>query len=198
MKVDQLELFKTDISWFHIFKELIRSGTWAKMSTNARSLYPVIKAFTNWQDGTAFPSLDTLQEYSGLARASVVKGLKELEEIGLLKKEGRQGVQSNYTLVEKFQVMDTEGRPAASVSFDYLPAYVSDAVAELKNFIAEGVSADGKTLQYIKIDNLVLNIVNGPQINLSDSGASREALMQGLRDVIGKGKQSKPRTKKPE
>ena len=71
-KQDQEELFKTDVSWFHIFKELIRNKTWARLSSNSKSLYPVIKAYINHENGTAFPSLDTLQEYSGLARASVV------------------------------------------------------------------------------------------------------------------------------
>ena len=154
---DQTELFKTDIGWFHIFKELIRNGTWARLSTASTKLYPVIKAYTNHASGAAFPSIDTLQEFSGMARASVVKALKELEAEGLLAKAGSAGRHNNYTLIEKFEVTDSDGRPAASVTFDYMPALVSDAVAELKNFMAKGMSADGH-LQYIKIDNLTLNI----------------------------------------
>lgn len=113
------------------------------------------------ESGSAFPSIDTLQEYSGLARASVIKALKELEIEGLLLKTTTKGRHSNYTLVEKFDVKDEEGRPAASVSFDYLPAYVSDAVTELKNFVAQGLTLpDGKT-NFIKIENLTLNIAHG-------------------------------------
>jgi hypothetical protein len=153
----QSELFKTDIGWFHIFKELIRNGTWARLSLPTKALYPVIKSFANHQSGTAFPSVDTLEEFSGLARASVFKALKELEAEGLLTKETK-GRSNNYALVEKFEVTDTQGRPAASVSFDYMPSLVGDAVAELKNFMAQGmVMPDGQT-QFIKIENLTLNI----------------------------------------
>ena len=158
--LEQSELFKTDIGWFHIFKELIRNGTWARMSSNSKSLYPVIKAYANHQSGEAFPSIDTLQKFSGLARASVVKALKELESEGLLAKSGAAGRHNNYSLIEKFEVTDSEGRPAASVSFDYMPALVGDAVAELKNFMARGMTLpDGKT-QFIKIENLTLNITH--------------------------------------
>jgi len=155
--IEQSELFKTDIGWFHISKELIRNGTWARLSLPTKALYPVIKSFANHQSGAAFPSVDTLEEFSGLARASVFKALKELEAEGLLTKETK-GRNNNYSLVEKFEVTDTQGRPAASVSFDYMPSLVGDAVAELKNFMAQGmVMPDGKT-QFIKIENLTLNI----------------------------------------
>jgi biotin operon repressor len=102
----QSELFKTDTTWFHMFKEIIRNGTWARLSSNSKSLYPVIKAYINWESGAAFPSIDTLQEYSGLARASVIKALKELEAEGLLIKQTTAGRHSNYTLVEKFDVKE--------------------------------------------------------------------------------------------
>ena len=186
----QTELFKTDVSWFHVFKELIRSGTWAKLSSNSKSLYPVIKAFINHENGSAFPSLDTLQEYSGLARASVVKALKELEAEGLLiKTSGNRTTSNNYSVIEKFDVKDGEGRPTASVSFDYLPAYVTDAVAELKNFMAQGLTLpDGKT-NFIKIENLTLNInhagstQNNTTNNIQNVITPEEAI-QGMKDVL--------------
>jgi DNA-binding transcriptional regulator GbsR (MarR family) len=176
----QSELFDTDVSWFHIFKELIRSKVWADLTPVTAKLYCVVKAFVNWEDGAAFPSIDKLQEYSGLARASVMKGLRELEEKGLLKRDSRRGVGSNYQLVELFQVTDQSGRPAASVSFDYMPTYVSDAVAELKNFVANGLTVDGKT-QFIKIENLTLNIVRGDQYNQT---LDTQIMLKGLRDVL--------------
>lgn len=155
----QVELFKADVSWFHIFKELIRSKTWAKMSPQAKALYPVIKAFTNWQDGHAFPSFDTLQEYSGLGRASISKAVKELEALGYVRREkqGTGRASTQYRLLEKFNVEDADGRPSAVATFDYLPGLVKDATAELKNFIARGMNADGK-LQYIHIEKLNLTI----------------------------------------
>ena len=189
--IEQSELFKTDIGWFHIFKELIRNKTWARLSSNSKSLYPVIKAYANHKSGEAFPSIDTLQEFSGLARASVVKALKELEAEGLLAKSGAAGRHNNYSLIEKFEVTDSEGRPAASVTFDYMPALVGDAVAELRNFMAKGMTMpDGKT-QFIKIENLTLNITQiakqnvDKQINASGIGAVELAKMQALLEKKG-------------
>lgn len=188
----QLELFKADVSWFHIFKELIRSKTWAGLSPAAKALYPVIKAFTNWQDGYSFPSFDTLQEYSGLgSRSSINKAIKELEERGYIQSEKKKGKVTLYKLVERFQVEDSQGRPAASVTFDYLPGMVKDAVAELKNFIARGAEDAGKNdkFQYIHIEHLTLNIAgrdivqnqNVEQQNNLDIGTQ---MLKGLRDRL--------------
>ena len=190
--LEQSELFKTDVGWFHIFKELIRNKTWARLSSNSKSLYPVIKAYANHKSGEAFPSIDTLQEFSGLARASVVKALKELEAEGLLAKSGAAGRHNNYSLIEKFEVTDSEGRPAASVTFDYMPALVGDAVAELRNFMAKGMTMpDGKT-QFIKIENLTLNITHhienqnvDKQINASGVGAAELSKIKALLGKTG-------------
>lgn len=181
--LEQSELLKTDIGWFHIFKELIKNKTWARLSSNSKSLYPVIKAYANHKSGEAFPSINTLQEFSGLARASVMKALKELEAEGLLAKSGAAGKHNNYSLIEKFEITDSEGRPTASVSFDYMPALVGDAVAELKNFMAKGLTIlDGKT-QFIKIENLTLNITQNiidKQINASVVGSAELAKIKAL------------------
>jgi len=174
--VEQSELFKTDIGWFHIFKELIRNGTWARLSTAATKLYPVIKAYANHKSGEAFPSIETLKEFSGMAGASVIKALKELEAEGLLAKSGAAGRHNNYSLIEKFEVTDSEGRPAASVTFDYMPALVGDAVAELKNFMARGMTMpDGKT-QFIKIENLTLNITH----NIENQNVDKQIIASGV------------------
>ena len=186
-EIAQSELFKTDTTWFHIFKEIIRNGTWARLSSNSKSLYPVIKAYINWESGAAFPSIDTLEQYSGISRPSIVKALKELEAEGLLVKSGTKGRGSNYTLIEKFDVKDGEGRPAASVSFDYLPAYVGDAVTELKNFVAQGLAlSDGKT-NFIKIENLTLNIAHGGgnAININ-AGVDSSTMIKGIKDMLAK------------
>jgi len=183
----QSELFKTDTTWFHMFKEIIRNGTWARLSGSSKSLYPVIKAYINFESGAAFPSIDTLEQYSGLSRASVIKALKELEAEGLLIKEVTAGRHSNYTLIEKFDIKDGEGRPAASVSFDYLPSYVGDAVTELKNFVAQGLALpDGKT-NFIKIDNLTINIANGGgnAININ-AGMDTSKMIKGIKDMLAK------------
>jgi hypothetical protein len=170
-----------------MFKEIIRNGTWARLSSNSKSLYPVIKAYINWESGAAFPSIDTLEQYSGISRPSIVKALKELEAEGLLIKSGTKGRGSNYTLIEKFDVKDGEGRPAASVSFDYLPSYVGDAVTELKNFVAQGLALpDGKT-NFIKIENLTLNIAHGGGSNINiNTPMDSSTMIKGIKDMLAK------------
>ena len=46
------ELFKTDTTWFHMFKEIIHNGTWARLSSNSKLLYPVIKACIDLESGS--------------------------------------------------------------------------------------------------------------------------------------------------
>lgn len=185
-KQEEQQELKADVSWFHIFKEIIRSGTWARMSPSAKSIYPVVKSFTNWESGSAFPSIDTLQELSGSARASVVKALKELEELGLLIKNKSRGRSSNYSMVEKFDVKDGDGKHAASVSFDYIPSSAAAAIAEFKRILSSGfVSSDGKT-NFIKIDTLNLNIHTGSGDNLINnifSGIDEGIVLKGIRDI---------------
>ena len=182
----QTELFKADVTWFHIFKEIIRNGTWAKLTTNAKAIYPVVKAFANWETGSAFPSIDTLQHHSGLARASVIKALKELESQGLLIKNAEKGKSSAYSLIEQFDVKDDSGNKAASVTFDYIPASAASAIAEFKRMLADGFqSPDGKT-NFIKIQNLNVNIHTGSGSNMVNnilSGLDEATLIKGIRDM---------------
>lgn len=163
-----LEALKADTSWFHIFKELIRSGTWAKMSPNSKAVYPVVKNFVNWETGVAFPSITTIMQYAGLSRQAVVNGLKDLEALGLIRKEHQERGRGSYRLIERFEVMEPDGSANSVVTFDYLPSMIKEAVAQLKNFAA-GVAVDGN-VQIISVEHLNLtvgnvNIANNQQIN---------------------------------
>jgi hypothetical protein len=185
----QAELFKADVTWFHIFKEIVRSETWARMSANAKAVYPAIKAFVNWESGSAFPSIDTIERFSGVSRPSVVKALKELEELGLLVKNKSKGRSTNYGMIEKFDVKDESGNHAASVSFDYIPSSTANAIAEFKRILSSGfVSSDGKT-NFIKIDTLNLNIHTGSGDNLVNnifSGLDQRSVLKGIMDIANK------------
>lgn len=153
---DQLELFSVDVSWFHVFKELIRSKTWANMSPAAKALYPTIKAFSNQQDGRTFPSLDTLEEYSGLSRPSVTKALQELEQLGYIASDKKPGKKTLYKLIEKFEVHDSTGTPVATAAMDYLPALIKDLTLTLRNYVISGMEGEIASPQ-IRFDSLVIN-----------------------------------------
>lgn len=149
----QLELFKAETTWFHVFKDMIDSGDVASMGPYAVTVYLVIKSYTNFVTGVSFPSLDLIHEKSGIAKSTVKKSLKTLEEYGYISKikKGRKNI---YTLREKVHMKDKKGRPAAVATWDYLPSTVEAARAELMNFKMTG----DDTGQIINIENLTMNV----------------------------------------
>lgn len=150
---DQQELFEADVSWFHVFKEMIKSKEIANMQASSVVVYLVIKAFTSWQDGRAFPSLETIAEYSGITDRQVKRCLDELIEKGHITKS-KLGKKNVYRLREKLVVTDTEtGVPAAVATWDYAPLTASKAVLELKNMLVTG---DFNGAKIISIERLYL------------------------------------------
>lgn len=150
----QAQLIEPETSWFHIFRAMVDSGDVAAMGPHAVTVYLVIKSYSNWKTGRSFPTVDLIVEKSGICKRQVINSLKRLEELGYLAKE-KQGRSNAYKLREKVELVDAEGRPAATASWDYLPSTVRDAVAELKKFVVTGRT---EGLQVIAIENLTLNI----------------------------------------
>lgn len=155
--IEQGELFRADTTWFHVFHALLRSKGWAEMSPAAAKIYITAKGFVNWKTGAAFPSLDTLEDYSGLSRPTITKALKELEELGHIRSVKTAGKKTIYTMLERVPITGADGRPSAVATFDYLPGMVKEAVAELKNVLIKGELADGKHI-HIETLNLTVNI----------------------------------------
>ena len=169
--IKQGELFHAETTWFHVFKAMIDSGDAAAIGPHALALYVVIKSYTNFTTGRAFPRLELLAEKSGMSLAMVKKCIKKLEEFGYISKEKR-GRRNTYRLREKIDITDDTGRPAAVATWDYLPSTVEAARAELRNFLLEGQNGD--PLQYVHIEHLSLTIenlqtgTNNTQINLNE------------------------------
>ena len=80
----QSEMFQAETSWFHVFKSMIESGDIAKMGGNVFSIYAVVKSYTNWSTGRAFPGLDLIAEKSGVDRRTVIRSLAKLEDMGYI------------------------------------------------------------------------------------------------------------------
>lgn len=152
----QAELFEADSTWFHLFKSMIDSGDVAKMGPTAFMLYAIIKSHTNFHTGTAFPSIETLCRKSGLSKSPVLRALQTLEESGYLTRH-KQGRSNVYTLREKVTMTDASGRPAAVATWDYLPATVKAARAELSRFLLTG---DDTAPQIVSIERLVIENIN--------------------------------------
>lgn len=155
----QMELFKAETTWFHVFVSMVENGDVAKMGPYAVTVYLVLKAYTNWKTGKAFPSIETITEKSGISRRQVINSLAMLVENGYLDKT-KIGRKNSYTLREKITLKDQEGRPAAFATWDYLPSTVEAARAQLKRFMLTG-EHDG---QILFVENLNLNV----QINHGD------------------------------
>ena len=152
----QAELFQAQTTWFHVFVSMVANGDVAKMGPHAVTVYLVVKSYTNWKTGRAFPSIDLISEKSGISRAQVMRSLATLTEHGYLDK-AKVGRKNVFTLREKVTFKDSVGRPAAVATWDYLPSTVEAARAELKRFMLTGES-DNKI---IFVENLNIQINHG-------------------------------------
>lgn len=153
-KMKQSELFEAETHWFHVFKSMIDSGDVAKIGPHAVTVYLVIKSYTNYSTGRAFPSIETIVEKSGISDSQVKRELITLEKFGYITKK-RIGRRNEYTLREKISIKDGSGRPSAIATWDYLPAEVQRAVADLKNAIAAGIFTEARI---VHIDRLQVEV----------------------------------------
>jgi len=76
----------------------VAEGSWAALSTAARSLYPVLEARLRNAAGFRV-SAEELIRLSGCSRATVFKRLRELEQTGLLRCTRGFGKASAYELI---------------------------------------------------------------------------------------------------
>ena len=191
----QQELFEAQTQWFHIFKAMIDSGDLAKLPGSAVKVYMVIKAHTNFSTGRAFPAMETIAEKSGLSLAQVKRVLKTLEDFGYINK-AKQGRSNVYTLREKVEITDDQGRPAAVATWDYLPSSVQHAVADLKNVLVTGDLAGAKI---VHIERLQVNVNhlhdNAVNMNVQQFMADLERLPEELRTKIMNGWNASQRRK---
>lgn len=185
MEKKQMDLFKAETTWFHVFVSMIENGDVAKLGPYAVTVYLVIKAFTNWKTGKAFPSVDTIAEKSGISKRQVINSLSALIEAGYLDKV-KVGRKNNYTLREKVTLKDQEGRPAACATWDYLPSTVEAARAELKRFMLTG-EHDGKIL-FVETLNLNVQFNTGDHnlINQGKLDPTTEASLARLKAAMNK------------
>lgn len=181
-EIAQSELFKAETTWFHVFKDMIDSGDMAKLDGSAIKVYLVVKAHTNFSTGRAFPALETIAEKSGLSVSQVKRCLNSLEEFQYITKE-KAGRHNAYTLREKVNITDGEGRPQAVATWDYIPNSVRDAVAEIKNAVVTGEMVGGSTVNIANL-NLFVNISNGESTQFNINATDYEKLPAGMREQL--------------
>ena len=166
----QSELFQAQTTWFHVFKDMIDSGDLKNIDGSSLKVYLVIKSYSNFTTGRAFPAIELIAEKSGLSERQVIRCLTELETLGYISKE-KTGRHNTYTLREKVSIKDSDGTPQAVATWDYIPSGITDAVAQIKKAVITGEMVGGGT---VNIQTLVLNVNiqhgdNSTQINLNGS-----------------------------
>lgn len=183
----QFELFRAETTWFHVFRSMIEGGDVARMGPYAFTVYAVIKAYTNFSTGRAFPGIPEIMEKSGISKSQVIRALGTLEDNGYITRE-KKGRSNSYTLREKVGISDSHGRPVASAAWDYVPDGVRGAVADLKNVLMTGDFAGAKI---VTIENLTVNVFRdqSTQINiqslLDDMGKLPPETQEILRRRLG-------------
>lgn len=181
-KQEQSELFKAETTWFHVFKDMIDSGDMAKLDGSAIKVYLVVKAHTNFSTGRAFPAIDTIAAGAGLSNIQVIRCLKALEQAGYITKE-KSGRHNVYTLREKVSIKDSEGRPQAVATWDYIPNSVRDAVAEIKNAVVTGDMVGGNTVNIATL-NVFVNIANGEATQFNINAADLDKVPADIREKV--------------
>lgn len=175
----QQELFEANTTWFHVFRSMVDSGDVKKLGPYAVTVYLVIKAYTNFSTGLAFPAIETISDKSGVSVPQVKRELKRLADAGYISitKKGRSNI---YKLREKIELKDDAGRPAAVATWDYLPSSVAAAVADLKNVLVTGEASSAKI---VHIERLTVNVAQagGTVINIAEMP---DELRQQIREMI--------------
>jgi hypothetical protein len=170
--IEKDHLYKAETAWFHLFKAMIHGGDIARMGSHAFTVYVVIKGYTDFNTGQAFPSLEHICEKSGISRRQVIRSLEILEEYKYITKQ-KVGRNNIYVLREKIEMTDTAGRPVAVATWDYIPNCINAARAELKNFLMTG---DKSSRQIVHINTINMNI----QIN---QGGENIQVNQGSENI---------------
>lgn len=173
-------LARPQTQWFHMFRAMIDQGDIARMGPHAFAIYAVIKSHTNITSGIEFPSIELISEKSGVSLAQVKRELRVLENAGYVMRQ-RVGRSNRYTLRERIHISDENGLTQAIASWDYVPAGVQQAVADLKNLLIAG-DLDGGRIVHIERLNLQINLGGeNTQINLDTT-----ALLSGLERLPAK------------
>jgi DNA-binding transcriptional regulator YhcF (GntR family) len=177
---EQTELFHAETTWFHVFKDMIDSGDMANLDGSAIKVYLVIKSYTNFSTGRALPAIELIAEKAGLSKIQVMRCLKNLEQAEYITKS-KAGRNNVYTLREKVSIKDSEGRPQAVATWDYIPNSVRDAISELKHAVVTGEMIDGRV---IHIEKLVLNVATGDSTQININGMDLDKMPSDIQEKL--------------
>lgn len=151
--------------WIHVVRGMIQDGEIAKVGTVAFCVYIAIKAHTDLETGSAWPSIPTLARLVGVSEDTISRALKTLVDNGLLKVEKR-GRQNHYSVIEKIQMATQEGQTWGTGERKYASLQYGNFVEELQRLARTG-NLPGDRAITINVTLNVQNITQGENSNVT-------------------------------
>jgi DNA-binding PadR family transcriptional regulator len=84
-------------NWFWIDKEVWADG---RLTSSDKVVYGTFAYFANQKNQTAFPSIKTLEKFSGVSKRQIYYSTKKLEEARYVLVERVKGKPNSYTLID--------------------------------------------------------------------------------------------------
>lgn len=151
--------------WIHVVRGMIQEGEIANVGTVAFCVYIAIKAHTDLETGSAWPSIPTLARLVGVSEDTISRALKTLVDNGLLKVEKR-GRQNHYSVIEKIQMVTQEGQNWGTGERKYASLQYGNFVEELQRLARTG-NLPGDRAITINVTLNVQNITQGENSNVT-------------------------------
>jgi hypothetical protein len=102
--------------YIKFMSDIIESGTWAKLSSASKTLYPVLLKFSDQNFKNVWPSTNLLLQLTGFkSKKSIIEGKRELASVGLLFFKPGSG-RTNSTYHFSFNYKGSRFRPLGDAS----------------------------------------------------------------------------------
>lgn len=77
---------------------LIKCGLLCELKSTTVVIYNVLLSYADFNTGKCFPSIKTIHKLTGYSKTTIIQGIKELEDWGLIEVTRRQGSHNVYQL----------------------------------------------------------------------------------------------------
>jgi len=77
---------------------LIKCGLLCELKSTSVVIYNVLLSYADFNTGKCFPSIKTIHKLTGYSKTTIIQGIKELEDWGLIEVTRRQGSHNVYQL----------------------------------------------------------------------------------------------------
>lgn len=149
-----------DAETFHVFSAMFRSKAVASMGAQAFVIYSYIKSCID-PDKDEFPTVAVIAEFTGLSRATVLRELPKLEDLGYITKS-KSGRKTTYKVLERVTIQDHNGNPKGVATWEYIPRMTAKAVDEVKAILSGNLNPAGAHFVHIEnVQVIVSNLAEG-------------------------------------